>query len=69
MSPPSLETANLVPIRCLWSMSAPVPICLERWLGKTICPDTGDELHHFGWNACSTALCAYAPIRTWNDAI
>src|SRR2546425_13217509 len=21
----------------------------------------GDELHHFGWNACSTALCPYAP--------
>jgi selenium-binding protein 1 len=24
-------------------------------------PDTGDELHHFGWNACSSALCPYAP--------
>ncbi|MFD1931012.1 selenium-binding protein SBP56-related protein [Nonomuraea mangrovi] len=22
---------------------------------------TGDELHHFGWNACSSALCPYAP--------
>ena len=21
----------------------------------------GDELHHFGWNACSSALCPYAP--------
>jgi selenium-binding protein 1 len=21
----------------------------------------GDELHHFGWNACSAALCPYAP--------
>jgi methanethiol oxidase len=21
----------------------------------------GNELHHFGWNACSTALCPYAP--------
>ena len=20
-------------------------------------PNIGDELHHFGWNACSTALC------------
>jgi methanethiol oxidase len=24
-------------------------------------PNFGDELHHFGWNACSTALCPYAP--------
>ena len=24
-------------------------------------PNAGDELHHFGWNACSTALCPYAP--------
>src|SRR5438094_2073128 len=24
-------------------------------------PKTGDELHHFGWNACSSCLCPYAP--------
>ncbi len=24
-------------------------------------PYAGDELHHFGWNACSAALCPYAP--------
>ncbi|WP_323845410.1 selenium-binding protein SBP56-related protein [Microbulbifer magnicolonia] len=24
-------------------------------------PHVGDELHHFGWNACSSALCPYAP--------
>jgi selenium-binding protein 1 len=24
-------------------------------------PQPGDELHHFGWNACSSALCPYAP--------
>jgi selenium-binding protein 1 len=24
-------------------------------------PNVGDELHHFGWNACSTALCPWAP--------
>ncbi len=24
-------------------------------------PHTGDEFHHFGWNACSSALCPYAP--------
>jgi methanethiol oxidase len=24
-------------------------------------PNAGDELHHFGWNACSAALCPFAP--------
>jgi methanethiol oxidase len=24
-------------------------------------PNAGDELHHFGWNACSACLCPYAP--------
>jgi selenium-binding protein 1 len=24
-------------------------------------PGLGDELHHFGWNACSSALCPWAP--------
>ncbi len=24
-------------------------------------PDIGDELHHFGWNACSAALCPSSP--------
>ncbi len=24
-------------------------------------PQAGDELHHFGWNACSSCLCPYAP--------
>jgi selenium-binding protein 1 len=23
--------------------------------------EPGDELHHFGWNACSSALCPYSP--------
>src|SRR5205085_2395384 len=26
-------------------------------VGFTELPHTGDELHHFGWNACSSALC------------
>jgi selenium-binding protein 1 len=29
--------------------------------GRTELPNAGDELHHFGWNACSAALCPYAP--------
>jgi selenium-binding protein 1 len=24
-------------------------------------PSTGDELHHFGWNACSSCYCPYSP--------
>jgi selenium-binding protein 1 len=30
-------------------------------VGRTDMPVPGDELHHFGWNACSAALCPYAP--------
>jgi 56kDa selenium binding protein (SBP56) len=31
-----------------------------RVVGWTDLPYTGDELHHFGWNACSSALCPTA---------
>ena len=30
-------------------------------VSRTEMPGLGDELHHFGWNACSAALCPYAP--------
>src|SRR5262245_25985484 len=29
-------------------------------VGRTPMPNVGDELHHFGWNACSAALCPTA---------
>lgn len=32
-----------------------------RIIGRLDMPRVGDELHHFGWNACSSALCPYAP--------
>lgn len=32
-----------------------------RLVGKLDFPNGGNELHHFGWNACSSHLCAYAP--------
>jgi len=32
-----------------------------RLVGQTDMPKAGDELHHFGWNACSSCLCPYAP--------
>jgi selenium-binding protein 1 len=30
-------------------------------VGRTDMTQPGDELHHFGWNACSSCLCPYAP--------
>src|ERR1043166_80443 len=32
-----------------------------RRVGEVKMSGCGDELHHFGWNACSSALCPYAP--------
>jgi methanethiol oxidase len=31
-----------------------------RLVGRLDMPNAGDELHHFGWNACSSALCPWA---------
>jgi len=30
-------------------------------VGQVNMPNARDELHHFGWNACSACLCPYAP--------
>ncbi|MGI9042356.1 MAG: selenium-binding protein SBP56-related protein [Gemmatimonadales bacterium] len=32
-----------------------------RLVGQFDMPNVGDELHHFGWNACSASLCPWAP--------
>ena len=32
-----------------------------RMVGRVDMPNAGDELHHFGWNACSSCLCPYSP--------
>ena len=32
-----------------------------RLVGRADLPQAGNELHHFGWNACSSHLCPYAP--------
>ncbi len=32
-----------------------------RLVGRVDMPNVGDELHHFGWNACSSHLCPWAP--------
>ena len=33
----------------------------SRIVGQADMPNFGDELHHFGWNACSSCLCPNAP--------
>jgi len=32
-----------------------------KLIGTVEMPNAGDELHHFGWNACSSCLCPYNP--------
>jgi selenium-binding protein 1 len=32
-----------------------------KMIGQLEMPNAGDELHHFGWNACSACLSPYAP--------
>jgi selenium-binding protein 1 len=39
----------------------PQSITYGQLVGKTEFPNGGNELHHFGWNACSSHLCPYAP--------
>ncbi len=39
----------------------PASSSYSQVVGRVEMPNVGDELHHFGWNACSAALCPYAP--------
>ena len=38
-----------------------VDVSSRERVGRLDMPNVGDELHHFGWNACSSALCPWAP--------
>lgn len=40
---------------------APGAATYGQIVGRVDMPKVGDELHHFGWNACSSALCPNAP--------
>src|SRR5438552_11163634 len=40
---------------------APDSPTYSQVVGRVEMPQAGDELHHFGWNACSATLCPYAP--------
>ena len=39
----------------------PASASYGKQVGQVDMPKAGDELHHFGWNACSACLCPYAP--------
>src|SRR4030095_10374609 len=39
----------------------PASSSYAQLIGQVDMPGTGDELHHFGWNACSSCLCPYSP--------
>src|ERR1700756_3041517 len=39
----------------------PASASYSQIVGKVDMPNSGDELHHFGWNACSSCLCPNAP--------
>jgi selenium-binding protein 1 len=39
----------------------PVSKAYGRVINQLDMPNAGDELHHFGWNACSSCLCPYSP--------
>ena len=41
--------------------TAPDSLSYGRLVGQTDLPTGDNELHHFGWNACSSHLCPYAP--------
>ncbi len=39
----------------------PASSSYRQQVGRLDLPNVGDELHHFGWNACSAALCPNMP--------
>ncbi len=39
----------------------PASATYGQMVSKLDMPNAGDELHHFGWNACSSCLCPYSP--------
>ena len=60
MSPPSIPSARC-PTPSPSSTSIPAPRATRRSSARSTMPNAGDELHHFGWNACSSCLCPNAP--------
>ena len=50
-TPDALAVVDVDPASALYGQIA----------GTVDMPYVGDELHHFGWNACSSCLCPYSP--------
>ena len=46
----------------------PASSSFSRIVGTVEMPNVGHELHHFGWNACSSCLCPNAPHPISSDA-
>ena len=68
MSRPSTRTARR-PMRSPSSTSTPSRSPTRRSSARSTMPNAGDELHHFGWNACSSCLCPNAPHRPCRAAL
>jgi selenium-binding protein 1 len=47
--------------RCRCAAPDPGSSSYPQMVGSVAMPNVGDELHHFGWNACSSCLCPNAP--------
>ena len=60
MSRPSRRSATC-PTPSPWSTSIRVAPPTPQIVGGVDMPQSGDELHHYGWNACSSCLCPNAP--------
>ena len=60
MSPPSTPSAQS-PTRIAVVDVDPASPSYAQIVGQVAMPNAGDELHHFGWNACSSCLCPNAP--------
>src|SRR5207247_9853826 len=54
---PDRNTADRIAIVDVDSKSA----SYSKIIGYVVASEVGDEFHHFGWNACSSCLCPYAP--------
>ena len=58
--PPSIPSARH-PTLSPSSIVDPKSKSYSTIIGNVAMPNVGDELHHFGWNACSSCLCPNAP--------
>src|SRR5471030_1259849 len=57
----SFDPARQVPDAITVVDVDPASSTYAQIVGSVTMPNTGDELHHFGWNACSSCLCPNAP--------